>query len=141
MRSHEKSGAEKDRHGEMCKTILDIRRQASSIRRARNTGQVKHSKALSEGAGVDRSAGQQEGGANQQQVELRRQVNLSWALCFVFESLATPGNMWDLSSLSRDGTCTPCIGRQGFNHWAAGEVALCSVLNSSLYTCTRLCEG
>ena len=32
--------------------------------------------------------------------------------------------MWDLSSLSRDWTCTPCIGRQSLNHWTTGEVAL-----------------
>ena len=25
--------------------------------------------------------------------------------------------MWDLSSLTRDGTCIPCIERQVLNHW------------------------
>ena len=30
--------------------------------------------------------------------------------------------MWDLSSLTRDPTCTPCPGRQGLNHWTAREV-------------------
>ena len=25
--------------------------------------------------------------------------------------------MWDLSSLTRDQTHTPCIGRQSLNHW------------------------
>ena len=30
--------------------------------------------------------------------------------------------MWDLSSLTRDGTCTLCIGRQSLNHWTTREV-------------------
>ena len=30
--------------------------------------------------------------------------------------------MWDLSSLTRDQTHTPCIGRQSLNHWTAREV-------------------
>ena len=30
--------------------------------------------------------------------------------------------MWDLSSLTRDQTRTPCIGRQSLNHWTAREV-------------------
>ena len=30
--------------------------------------------------------------------------------------------MWDLSSLTRDQTCTPCIGRQTLNHWTMREV-------------------
>ena len=30
--------------------------------------------------------------------------------------------MWDLSSPTRDRTCTPCIGRQRLNHWTAREV-------------------
>ena len=30
--------------------------------------------------------------------------------------------MWDLSFLTRDRTCTPCIGRQSLNHWITGEV-------------------
>ena len=33
-----------------------------------------------------------------------------------------PQGMWDLSSLTRDQTCTPCIGRQSLNHWTAREV-------------------
>ena len=28
----------------------------------------------------------------------------------------------DLSSLTRNGTCVPCIGRQILNHWTTGEV-------------------
>ena len=30
--------------------------------------------------------------------------------------------MWVPSSLIRDGTCTPCIGRRNLNHWTAREV-------------------
>ena len=30
--------------------------------------------------------------------------------------------MWDLSSLTRDQTCTPCIGRRSLNHWTTREV-------------------
>ena len=30
--------------------------------------------------------------------------------------------MWDLSSLTRDWTCVPCIGRQTLNHWTTREV-------------------
>ena len=33
-----------------------------------------------------------------------------------------PGGMWDLRSLTRDGTHTPCIGRQSLNHWTARDV-------------------
>ena len=35
-----------------------------------------------------------------------------------------PRGMWDRSSLTRDRTCTPCIGWQSFNHWATREVPL-----------------
>ena len=30
-------------------------------------------------------------------------------------------SMWDLSSLTRDWTCTPCIGMQSPNHWTTRE--------------------
>ena len=33
-----------------------------------------------------------------------------------------PGGLWDLRSLTRDRTRTPCIGRQSLNHWTAREV-------------------
>ena len=29
---------------------------------------------------------------------------------------------WDLSSLTRDRTCTPCFGRRSLNHWTTREV-------------------
>ena len=33
-----------------------------------------------------------------------------------------PWGKWDLSSPTRDWTCTPCIGRQRLNHWTTREV-------------------
>jgi len=46
--------------------------------------------------------------------------------------------MWYLSSLTRDGTCVPCIGRWSLNHWAAGEGPVIRLLlvcpNSVLYS-------
>ena len=39
-----------------------------------------------------------------------------------------PWLMWNLSSLTKDWTCTPCIGKRSLNHWAAREV-----LNVFLY--------
>ena len=33
-----------------------------------------------------------------------------------------PRGMWDLSSLTRDQTHTPCIGSRSLNHWTAREV-------------------
>ena len=42
--------------------------------------------------------------------------------CFCFGSLA--GDLCNLSFLTRDKTCSPCIGRQGLNFWTAREVPL-----------------
>ena len=36
--------------------------------------------------------------------------------------------MWDLISLTRDQTGTPCIGRQSFNNWIAKEVPTLSLI-------------
>ena len=36
-----------------------------------------------------------------------------------------PCSMWDLSSLTRDQTCLPCIGRQILYHWTTREVPVC----------------
>ena len=33
-----------------------------------------------------------------------------------------PQDMWDLSSSTRDQTCTPCFGRQSLNHCTSREV-------------------
>ena len=38
--------------------------------------------------------------------------------------------VWDLGSLTRDWTHTPCIGRRSLKHWAAREVPVMSGLNS-----------
>ena len=46
--------------------------------------------------------------------------------CFCFGFLA--GGMCDLSFLTRDQTCTPCIRRQCLNHWTAREVPCCCFL-------------
>ena len=40
--------------------------------------------------------------------------------CGVWAQL--PHGMWDLSSLTRDQTHVPCIGRQSLYHWTTGEV-------------------
>ena len=45
-----------------------------------------------------------------------------------FLSLAAPCDMWDLSFLIRDRTCTPCIGRWSRNHWTTREVPVMSFL-------------
>ena len=45
---------------------------------------------------------------------------LQYCLFYVF--VFWPWAMWDLSSLSRDQTHTPCIGRWSLHHWTAREV-------------------
>ena len=35
---------------------------------------------------------------------------------------SVPYSLWDLSSLTRDGNCTPCIGKWSPNHWTARKV-------------------
>ena len=47
---------------------------------------------------------------------------LFYVFYFVIFVLFGPRGMWDLSSLTRDQTCTPCIGRRSLNHWTAREV-------------------
>ena len=49
--------------------------------------------------------------------------------CFLFPFFLSflflifwPRGMWDLSSLTRDGTHTRCVGRQSLNHWTTNEV-------------------
>ena len=57
--------------------------------------------------------------------------NLYW-ICYNIASfyvlLFCPQGMWDLSSLMRVRTCTPCIGRQSLNHWTTREVPPHSLL-------------
>ena len=36
--------------------------------------------------------------------------------------LSLSHGLWDLSSLTRDQTCVPCIGRQILNHWTSRDV-------------------
>ena len=43
-----------------------------------------------------------------------------------------PCTMWDLSSLTRDCTLVPCIGRRFLNHWVTREVPYNFFLNSIL---------
>ena len=52
--------------------------------------------------------------------------NIASAVCIVF----WPRGRWDLSSLTRDQTCTPCIGRQRLNHWTTRK-SPSSTLNGS----------
>ena len=58
---------------------------------------------------------------------------LTWTIFKVFIEFVTilllfyvlgfwPWGMWDLSSQTRDWTCTPCIGRRSLNHWTARQV-------------------
>ena len=46
---------------------------------------------------------------------------LQYCFCFMFWVFWLQG-MWDLSSLIRDQTCTPCIERWSLNHWTTREV-------------------
>ena len=41
--------------------------------------------------------------------------------------------MQDLSSLTRDRTCVPCIGRQILNHWTPREIPVLVVVNFIVY--------
>ena len=48
-----------------------------------------------------------------------------WGLLSICGAWAyLPYGMWDLSSLTRDGTRAPCIGRQILNHWATREAPI-----------------
>ena len=44
--------------------------------------------------------------------------NIASVLCFGFGLQG----IWNLSSLTRNGTHTPCIGRQSLSQWTAREV-------------------
>ena len=52
-------------------------------------------------------------------IEFVTTLLLSYVLDFLF---FWPQGMWDLRSLTRDRTCTLCIGRRSLNHWTAREV-------------------
>ena len=58
-----------------------------------------------------------------------------WAIFIVFIEFVTilllfdvlgfwPQGIWDLGSLTRDGTCIHCIGRGSLNHWTTREVLI-----------------
>ena len=40
--------------------------------------------------------------------------------------------MWDLNSLTRDRTCSPCIRRQILNHWTTSKVPCCCSFKTSI---------
>ena len=40
--------------------------------------------------------------------------------------------MWNLSSLTRDGTCTPCSGRPSLNYWTSREVPQSAITTKQL---------
>ena len=51
---------------------------------------------------------------------------------------------WGLKSLTRDRTCTPCIGRQRLNHWIPREVPQVTVFYPGKNTgvsCHSLSQG
>ena len=47
---------------------------------------------------------------------------LKYCFCFMFR-FSWPWSMWDLSSLTRDRTYTPCIGKPSLNHWTVRGVS------------------
>ena len=62
---------------------------------------------------------------------------LMWLILKVFIEFVTilllfwfwSWGMWCLSSLTRDWTHTPCIGRWNLNHWTTREVPFCPLLH------------
>ena len=48
-----------------------------------------------------------------------------------------PGACGNLSSLTRDQTCIPCIGRQILNHWTTREILIHCSLTGMSYGVTR----
>ena len=63
-------------------------------------------------------------------------LNLLWyCLCFILFFVLFffwPWSMWDLSSLTRDWTCTLSIVKQSLNHWTAREVPEFAILYNSV---------
>ena len=56
-------------------------------------------------------------------------------LRFFYGLVFWPRSIWDLSSSTRDQTCTPCIGRWSINHWPIKEappLVLLSYVSESL---------
>ena len=63
-------------------------------------------------------------------------LNLPIFLC-VCVCLATPHDRWDLSSLTRDRTYAPCIGKWSLNHWTTKEVPRKSWGLNEAYSCNQ----
>ena len=59
-------------------------------------------------------------------IEFATVLLLFYVLVFWWQS------MWNLRSLTRDQTYTPCIGRQSLNHWTIKEVPPKYILNIKL---------
>ena len=57
---------------------------------------------------------------------------LFWVLIF------WPRGMWELSSPTRDGTSTPCIGKQNLNHWTSREVPPRTILFRLIFSSWNL---
>ena len=55
---------------------------------------------------------------------------LQYCFCFMFW-FYWPWGIWDLSSLTRDETHTPCNGRRSLKHWTAREVPLAEVFTTA----------
>ena len=71
-------------------------------------------------------------------VEFAAILLLFYVVVFVLFFFFWPRGMWDLSSLTRDGTRIPCIGRWSLNHWTAREVPA-QLFIGSFYTFVRVC--
>ena len=50
---------------------------------------------------------------------------------FIYFFLAAPQGMWDLSSSTRDRTCTPCIGSAGSSPWITTEAPVLLVKSNN----------
>ena len=60
---------------------------------------------------------------------------LQYSFCYKTETIFLvfwPQGVWDLSSLTRDQVCVPCIGRWSLNHWTASEVPKIGISNQVL---------
>ena len=49
-------------------------------------------------------------------------VTILFLFSGVFFFFFPPGGIWDPNSLTRDQTCTPCIGKRSLNSWTTREV-------------------
>ena len=81
-------------------------------------------------------------------VRFFKNICLMWTIFKVFIEFVTilplfhvlafwPRGMWEPSSLTRDGTRTPCTGRQSLSHWTAREVPISHILLTNTSLCIR----